>query len=140
MPMMRLGPFIFAVPTFAADSLSRKVSGRVEAVPVVGGSPPIHRLGPNADTLTMTATFYPFHLNGAGLAPRRGIQEATRLQIPLMLVGINGLIYGRWVLTDVGEAQSFFHPRSGTPQKVDVDISLTQYGGGGFGGLQIGFF
>ena len=139
--MMMLGPFIFSIPTFSAEGLNRQVSGRVEGASVIGAAPPTHLLGPNADTIDITSSFYPYHMNGAGLAQLRGIQEACRLQTPMMMVSIGGLVFGRWVLVSVGEQQSFFHPVTGTPQKVDVDLSLQQYvGGRGSGGLSIGFF
>lgn len=141
MPMMRLGPFIFAIPTFSYEGLSRKVSARAESQPVIGAPPPTHLLGPNAETVDLTCTLFPYHLNGAGLAQLRSMQLACKVQTPMMMVGINGLVYGRWVIASVDEAHSFLHPRTGTPQKVEVGISLLEYiGGRGAGGLQIGFF
>lgn len=141
--LMMLGPIIFAVPTFSAEGLDRQVSARAEPQPVIGAPPPVHLLGPNADTLTITCTFYPFHLNGGGLAQLAVLQEMCRRQVPLMFVSIGGLVFGRWVVTSVGENQTFFHPRTGAPQRVDVTISLTKYVGGrtenGFG-VRIGFF
>lgn len=130
MMLMALGPLIFAVPTFSFEALSRQVSARAESQPVIGAPPPTHLLGPNADTITISSTFYPFHLNGGGLAQLRVLQEMTRKQVPMMMVGYNGLVYGRWVVTSVGEQQSFFHPGKSTPQRVEVDIELLQYVGG----------
>lgn len=141
MSLMMLGPFIFAVPTFSAEALNRKVSGRVQSPEVIGAAPPTHLLGPNGDTIEITSTFYPHHLNGAGLAQLRGVQAAARAQIPLMFVSIGGLVFGRWIINSVDEAQTFFHPKTGTPQRVEVGMSLTQYvGGGGLGGISFGVF
>jgi len=141
MPLMRLGPFIFAVPTFSYETLNRQVSARVESQPVIGAAPPTHLLGPNGDTIDMTCSFFPFHLNGGGLLQLRALQAATRLQTPLMMVSISGLIFGRWVPVSVGESHSHLHPVTGTPQKVDVDISLQQYvGARGSGNFDIGVF
>lgn len=140
MPLMRLGQFVFGIPTFSFETLNRTVSARVESVPVVGGPPPTHLLGENADTLQLTCSFYPYHLNGKGLLQLRVMQQMTKSQIPMMMVGINGLVYGRWIITQIGESQSFFHPRSGTPQKIDADISMTQYNGAGGVGSFFGLF
>jgi len=138
MPLMRLGSFVFGVPTFSYEGLSRKVSARVESQPVIGAAPPTHLLGRNADTLSLTCTFYPFHLNGAGLLQLRGMQEAVKAQTPMMFVSVGGMVFGRWIITDIDEQQSHIH-RSGTPQQVDANINLVEYiGGGGSGGLSIG--
>lgn len=141
MPMMRLGPFIFSIPTFSYEGLNKKVSARAESQPVIGAPPPTHLLGPNADTMDLTCTFFPYHLNGAGLLQLRAMQEAAKLQTPLMMVNIGGLVFGRWVIVGIDEAQTFIHPRTGAPQKIDVGISLLEYvGGRGSDGFRIGFF
>ena len=140
MPMMRLGSFVFSIPTFSFESLNQKVSARAESQQVIGAAPPTHLLGPNGDTINLTASFYPFHLNRGGLAQVRSMNQAVRSQAPLMMVGINGLVYGRWIITDISNQMESFHP-NGSPQKVDVDISLIQYvGNRGSLGFAIGLF
>lgn len=138
MPLMMLGPFIFAVPTFSFETLQQTVSARAEGQAVIGAAPPTHRLGPEADTITLSSTFYPHHLNGQGLAQLRGIQQATRAQVPMMMVGINGIVYGRFLITSVSNTQEQFF--RGTAQAVTVDMELLEYVGPGGGGTSIAGF
>jgi hypothetical protein len=139
MALMRLGTFVFDIPTFSFESLQRSVSSRAESQMVIGAAPPIHLLGPGEETVSFTSTFYPFHLNGLGLAQLEGFREACQAQTPMMMVSIGGVVFGRWILRSVGDNQSFFHP-NGAPQKVDVDISLVKYTAGGAGRSSFWFF
>jgi phage protein U len=139
MPLMRLGAFVFAVPTYSFESLQRSVSSRAESQMVIGAAPPIHLLGPGEETVSLSSTFFPFHLNGAGLAQLEGIRAACQAQTPMMMVSIGGVVFGRWIIRDVGDSQSFFHP-SGAPQKVEVDMSLVKYTAGGTGRSSFRFF
>jgi phage protein U len=136
---MRLGAFVFDIPTYSFESLQRSVSGRAESQMVIGAPPPIHLLGPGEETVSFTSTFFPFHLNGAGLAQLEGLRAACQAQTPMMMVSIGGVIFGRWIIRSVGDGQSFFHP-NGAPQKVDVDMSLVKYSAGGNGRSSFWFF
>lgn len=138
MPLMMLGPFIFDVPTFSFESLQQQVQSRAESQMVIGAPPPTHLLGPGAETINLHSTFYPHHMNGAGLGQLRAMQQATRDQVPMMMVGMNGIIYGRWVLTSISNTMDFFSS-NGTPQKIEADLSLLQYNGRGGGGPGGGF-
>jgi phage protein U len=138
MALMRLGPFIFAIPTFSFEELSRKVSGRVESQMVIGSPPPTHRLGPGEETITLTSTLYPYHLNGGGLGQLEGVRGACQAQTAMMMVSQSGLVFGRWVIREVGDGQTFFHPRSGIPQRVEVNLALLRYNGG-IGASRSGF-
>ena len=129
MALMQLGGFVFEIPTYAFESLKRDVSSRAESQMVVGAAPPTHLLGPGEETISLTSTFYPFHLNGGGLGQLEGVRQACRDQTPMMMVSSSGLVHGRWVIRSVGDTQEYFHP-NGLPQKVDVDMTLVRYVGG----------
>ena len=47
-------------------------------------------------------------------------------QTPLMLIAISGLVFGRWIITDVSDERTIFDVK-GKPQKVAVDMDLLRY-------------
>lgn len=131
--LMALGPFRFRVPSYSAEEMKRHVSSRIAGPEVIGARPPTHLLGPGEETVSISSTFFPYHLNGAGLAQLEGVRAACVAQLPLMMVSIAGLVFGRWIITEVGDEKTMFGA-SGQPQRVTVDMSLTRYvGRGGFG-------
>lgn len=136
--LMALGPFRFRIPTYSVEQISRKVSSRVASQEIIGSRPTTHLLGPGEETVTFASTFYPFHLNGGGLAQLEAVRAACVAQAPLMLVSVAGLVFGRWIIQDVSDDRTEFGP-SGSPQIVTVDMTLLRYvpRGGGFG---IGLF
>lgn len=136
--LMALGPFRFRVPTYSVEQMSRQVSSRVASQEVIGARPPTHLLGPGEENVTFSSTFFPFHLNGAGLAQLEAVRAACVAQTPLMLISIAGMIFGRWVITDVSDDKTQFGA-SGLPQVVTVDMSLLRYVPRG-GGASIGLF
>lgn len=129
MPLMQMGSFVFSIPTYSFESLKRQTSSRAESQMVIGAAPPTHLLGPGEETVQLTSTFYPRHFNAGGLAQLQGIRQACFDQTPMMLVSIGGVVYGRWVIKEVGDEQKLFHP-NGDPQQVDVDMTLLRYNGG----------
>lgn len=129
--LMAWGPFRFSVPTYSVDALSRSIDARVEAQPVIGAAPPIHKLGPQNETVSLRSTFYPQHLNGGGIAQLTGVREAVNLLTPLPLVHVNGLIpniFGLWIAKSISDEQEMFDS-FGRPQSVSVTLELMQEGG-----------
>ncbi len=129
--LMAWGPFMFTVPTYSVEALSRSISPRIEAQPVIGATPPLHRLGPTNETVTLSSTFHPMHLNGGGLAQLAGVRAAASSLVPFPLVHINGLIpnvFGLWIAKSVSEEQTMFDA-VGRPQTVTVKLEMTQEGG-----------
>lgn len=130
--LMAWGPYRFTVPNYSVEMIRRSVQPRVEAQPVIGAVPPVHRLGPGNETITLDSTFFPHHFNGRGLAQLAGIRQAVNAVTPLMLVHINGAvnnIFGLWIATSVDDDQAFFD-RAGRPQEVRTTLTMMQYGGG----------
>ena len=129
--LMGWGPFIFTVPTFSVDGMSRALTSRVEPQPVIGMAPPLHLLGANNATITLRSTFYPHHLNGGGLAQLAAIRSAIEAGQALPLAAANGAvpnIFGMWVGTSVESGEESFDA-AGTPQTVNATLTLVQEGG-----------
>ncbi len=132
--LMQWGAFQFRVPTYAVESMARKISTRVGSQKVVGTRPPTHLLGPDDETVTLESTFYPYHLNRGGFTQLAGVRAAVERQVPQMLIDGRGRIYGLWVATALDDKQEMFAP-CGDAQVVTVSLSLQRYVGGlGFGG------
>lgn len=128
--LMQLGPFRFDVPTYSVEDIKRSVSSRVAVQDVIGGAPATHLLGPGDETQTLSSTFFPYHLNGGGLLQLEGVRAACQRQTPLMMVSLSGFVFGRWIITEVGDNQSIFGV-GGVPQKITVQMSLLRYVGRG---------
>ena len=136
--LMALGPFRFKIPTYSVETVSRKLSSRVQSNEVIGARPTTHLLGPAEETLSFQSEFYPYHLNGAGLAQLEGMRATVVAQTPMMLISVGGLVFGRWVITDLSDEQTIFDSL-GRAQKVSVDMSLTRYVPRGLG-MAVGLF
>jgi len=137
--LMAWGPFRFTVPNYSVETIQRSIQPRVEAQPVIGAMPPVHRLGPGNETITLESTFHPRHLNGRGLAQLAGVRQAVNALTPMMLAHINGAginIFGLWIATSINDDQTVLDA-SGTPQTVTASLSLMQYGGGGARGAAL---
>lgn len=139
--LMGWGPFRFTVPNYSVEQMAHSVKSRVSSQQVIGARPPTHLLGPDEETITLSSTFHPLHLNGKGLTQLAGVQEAVRQQVPLILVNSVGRNWKRWVGTAVDADSSDFAP-GGIQQTVTVSLSLTYYVGGpkDAGGMSFGGF
>ncbi len=126
---MALGDFRFLVPSFSIEEMEEKVAGRVARQEVIGSMPITQLLGPDTDTLTWESTYFPLHLNRQGPALMAALQEATRRQVPLPMLGVQGLVglpMGRWVLTEVSKSSKEFTSTAGA-QVIQASISLERY-------------
>ena len=129
--LMAWGPFRFTVPNYSVETVRRSIQPRSEEQPVIGALPPIHRLGPGNEGITLESTFHPRHFNGRGLAQLAGVRQAVNAQVPLQLVHINGAgmnIFGLWLATSIENEETVLD-HMGTPQTVNATLALMQYGG-----------
>ena len=124
--LMAWGPFRFTVPNYSVETLRRSTQPRVEAQPVIGAVPTLHKLGPGNETVTLSSTFHPRHLNGRGLAQLAGVRQAVNSLSSLPLVHINGAgqnIFGQWVATQLEDEETVYD-NIGTPQTVTVTLTM----------------
>jgi phage protein U len=130
--LMAFGPFRFTVPTYSVETLRRSVQPRVEAQPVIGALPRLHRLGPANEQISLSSTFHPHHLNGQGLSQLSGVRQVVNALQPMMLTHIDGSrpnVFGLWIATGLEDESTLFDP-SGKPSQVTTTLTLLQYGGG----------
>ncbi len=124
--LMQLGPFQFSVPTYSVERIGYDVTARVAPQQVIGAAPITHLLGPGDETVRLSSTFYPRHLNVGGLAQLEGVRAACRAQTPMMMVSIAGTVFGNWIITNVGDESSMIIS-SGIAERVTVELTLLQY-------------
>lgn len=125
MILMAYGGFRFSMDTFAYEQVTRKLSARLESQKVIGSRPSIHNLGLDDETISITATFFPFHLPGnAGLSQVARMRAAVGEAQPLLAFRQIFADYaGMWALKSFEEKKSEIHP-TGEGQKIEVEIEL----------------
>lgn len=123
--MMALGDFRFGLDTAAYQELSRSNSWRWPSVERIGARPALQFVGPGEDTITLNGQIYPHFRGGLGqLAAMR--KEADKGE-PLMLVDGRGIVWGKFVITDLRETQGTFFS-NGAPRCQEFDLTLQAYG------------
>ncbi|WP_273794633.1 phage tail protein [Brucella intermedia] len=128
--MMGLGPFRFSIDTAAYQTLTRKSEYRWESQERIGRHPAMQFIGAGHETFTLEGTVYPHWRSGFGqVEEMRGIAGQGS---PLMLVSGTGRVFGRFVITEVEERQTYFHP-NGAPRKQEFTLELKSYGEDGEG-------
>lgn len=126
---MALGDFRFLVPSFSIETTEEKVAGRVARQEVIGSMPITQLLGPDTDTLSWESTYFPLHLNRQAPVLMAALQEATRRQTPMPMLGVQGLVglpMGSWIITEISKSSDQFTGTAGA-QIVKVSISLERY-------------
>lgn len=124
--LMAWGPFRFTIPTYSVEEIRRSLQPRTSPVPVIGRAPPIHKLGPGNEQITLSSTFHPHHLNGRGLAQLASIRQAINAQATYPLVHVNGRamnIFGSWTGVQIDDSHSLLDVML-TPGTVTVSMSL----------------
>lgn len=123
--LMGYGPFRFEIASFAYEKLKRKHEANIQVQKIIGGRPSLHRMGYEAETLSITSTFFPHHLPGnRGLFQLAGMRAAVGTSMPLIGNRVAfGDIFGRWALKSIedGHEEIFI---DGLGQKIEVTMEL----------------
>ncbi|CCF19178.1 putative Phage P2 GpU [Pseudorhizobium banfieldiae] len=123
---MAWGPYRFTVPNYSVETIRRSVQPRVEPQPVIGATPPLHKLGPGNEVINLESTFHPHHFNKRGLTQLAAVRQAVNALTPLPLVHINGNgmnIFGMWTAISIDDEETIFDTH-GTPCMVVANLSL----------------
>ncbi|MCC5807239.1 MAG: phage tail protein [Opitutales bacterium] len=123
--MMTLGEYAFAMDTAAYEALARRTVWRWPEQGRAGRAPALQFTGPGEDTLTLEGTLYPAFRGGLGQLDAMRAEAGRGL--PLLLMGGDGRVLGRWAVESVEERQRVFLP-GGAPKRVDFTLSLRFYG------------
>ena len=123
--LLALGDYRFSVDTAAYRELTRVTEYRWPSQARLGRRPARQFMGVGEDTVTVRGVVYPHHRGGLGQL------EAMRAQAgrgePLRMVGGDGGVLGRWVITRIEETQLEHWP-DGAPRRQDFVLELAHYG------------
>ena len=123
--LMGYGPFRFSIGSYSYEKLKRKFEARIEGQKIIGARPSLHKMGFETETLSVTSTFFPFHLpNNTGLSQLAGVRAA--IGTSMVLVGNRlgvGDMFGRWALKSIEDSQEEIFV-DGVGQKISVEMEL----------------
>ncbi len=123
--LMAWGDFRFSIMTMAYEELTRAFAARIQPQNVIGERPSLHMMGWEAETIGLTATFFPFHLPGnRGLEQLHAMRAAVGTSAPLVgnARGM-GTSLDTWALQSIEETHREIHP-DGTGQRIEARLSL----------------
>ncbi len=123
--VMGYGGFRFSVDTFAYEKMKRKFEANIEEVKIIGSRPSLHRAGWNAETLSLTGTFFPHHLpNNRGLSQLAGMRASVGTSnVMVANSGDLGDVVGRWLLKSIGDDHEHIFI-DGIGQKITVEMEF----------------
>jgi len=123
--LMAYGSFRFSMATYAYEKLKLKAEARIEPQKIIGSRPSLHRMGYEAETLSLTSTLFPNHLPGnAGLSQLAGLRAAVGQSQQLVGNRLSiGDMFGRWALKSIEATHEHIFV-DGVGQKIDVQMEL----------------
>jgi phage protein U len=127
--LMGYGPFRFSIESFGYERLKRSFSARIEPQKIIGARPSLHRMGFEAETISLSATFFPNHLPGnTGLAQLAGLRAAVGQSMTLVgnRVAV-GDVFGAWALKSVENEETEIWV-DGVGQAITVSLELLHDG------------
>ena len=123
--MLALGPYRFQLNTAAYQSLQRSTLYRWPQQERLGREPASQYVGPGTDTMTLEGVIYTAFRGGLGQP--EAMRELAASGSPHLLVDGQGVVHGKWTLTQVDETQSTFLA-GGVPRKQTFTLTLQKYG------------
>lgn len=121
--MLALGMFVFMRQTLPYQTMQRDAEYRWPSNSRVGKRDAYQFLGVGEEKITLSGALYP-ELTGGKMTMNivRLMAEEGRAW---PLIDGNGLIYGMFVINNVGETGSLFFS-DGSPRKIDFTMALTR--------------
>lgn len=123
--MMALGRYRFSIDSAAYQELKHSQSYRWQSHDRIQRRPALQFIGPGEETINLSGLIYP-HFQG-GLKQIDALRNEAGRGEPLLLVDGLGFVWGRWVVAQIDEGQSFFQA-NGQPLKQSFQLKLNRYG------------
>lgn len=123
--MMALGSYRFSVSTAAYQELKRNQVYRWQAQERLLRRPALQFVGLGEESLEISGVIYPHYLGG--LKQLDALRSQAGRGEPLLLVDGLGFVWGRWVVNQIDEDQSYFL-KDGIPLKIGFQLRLSRYG------------
>lgn len=118
---MALGPFRFRAHGFGFGDIQRQTDTAWAEIETAGQWNALQWTGPRSDQITINGVLFPHEWGGLGTL--EAMRLAATSGVPLMLVNLGGLIFGRYAIQSIEEDGSH-HDRVGTPRKKTWSIVL----------------
>ncbi|MFT0892750.1 phage tail protein [Pseudochelatococcus sp. G4_1912] len=139
---MSLGPYAFEAHGFGYTDITRSLTTSWSSVDVVDRMEVLQWTGPKSEAVSIKGVLFPAEFGGEDSL--EGIRSAAQKGEPLMLVSLDGGVFGQFVIEAVNEERAFIDPR-GMPRKNAWSIELKRFeqaGSGQSGGASqsIGLF
>lgn len=123
--MLTMGEYRFAASAAAYGELTHADSWRWPAQERIGAPPARQYLDPGDEEISLRGTIYPEHRSGLGQIDAMRA-EAGRGR-PLLLVGGDGRVWGKWCIARLEQTQRVFYA-DGRPRRVEFRLTLVHYG------------
>lgn len=121
---MSLGSFAFSAHGFGYTDVSRSLDTSWASVEVVDRFEALQWTGPKSETIGIRGVLFPVEFGGE--ASLEGLRAAAIAGEPLMLVTLDGGIFGMQVITGINEDRAFIN-RYGQPAKNAWRIDLRRF-------------
>lgn len=123
--MMALGSYRFSIDSAAYQELKHSQAYRWQTQERLQRRPAMQFVGAGEESIELSGVIYP-HFKG-GLDQLDTMRAEASKGQPLLLVDGLGFVWGRWVITQIDEGQSFLQG-NGQPLKQSFQLKLVNYG------------
>ena len=123
--MLGLGDFRFEIATAAYQKLSLNQSWRWPGQARINRDPALQFVGRDTGEMVLDGVIYPSFKGGISqMDAMRKLADQGR---PQMLVDGVGRVWGKWVITEIGDTRTLF-TADGQPRKLEFSLKLRAYG------------
>ncbi|NQZ32538.1 MAG: phage tail protein [Oceanospirillaceae bacterium] len=119
--LMTLGLFVFGINTLSYQTLQRTTSWRHNSQNRIGNSLSYQFLGAGEDKQTLSGWQAP-ELSGEKLS-LEVLRQMANTGAPYVMVDGTGLVHGLWIIKQVTETKTLFHP-NGQAKRIEFSIDL----------------
>ena len=123
--LLALGEFRFEIATAAYQTLSLNQSWRWPGQARINRDPALQFVGRDTGEIALDGNIYPSFKGGLGQV--EAMRRMADLGKPLLLVDGLGRIWGKWVITEIGDTRTVFSA-DGQPRQIKFNLSLKFYG------------
>lgn len=116
---MAFGSFMFSAHGFGFRDVSRKLDTSWAEIETIGRLNALQWMGPRSDTLIINGVLFPEEWGGE--ATLEGVRLAAINGLPLMLVAMNGQVFGNHAIQKFEEDRTV-HDRYGSPGRNAYSI------------------
>lgn len=122
---MSLGEYKFTVNENAWNTIKKNASFRWAELKRLGGKSILQFMGNDSPTMSIDCTLYQENAGSPDVIFSKMLEIASEGK-PLILVDLNGINYGKWVITSLAN-NSTQYDKWGNPHKSEFTLELKGY-------------